>query len=190
MILFVTSACRFVSHTKKSIRMHQSFLPTNRKQAIMTSPAVATPDALCRAVKAGDIQQVHRLLETVNPSMPNELDGRTALHIAASDGDEQLARILLARGANPNAHDRYARMPIGRFAMYWSRYAKFCLAQVLMLLVVCISIISCLFLLPESLVCIHFSNTFAHTLSSLFTGGAPRRFWTRSVRTTLQWRAS
>jgi glutaminase len=79
-----------------------------------TPPTARTPqaaDALCRAVKVGDVQQVNRLLaEGVNPSTPNELDGRTALHIAASDGDEQLARILLAKGANANAHDRCASL--------------------------------------------------------------------------------
>mmetsp|Transcript_10306 Transcript_10306/g.31518 ORF Transcript_10306/g.31518 Transcript_10306/m.31518 type:complete len:122 (-) Transcript_10306:367-732(-) len=39
-------------------------------------------------------------------------DGRTALHVAATDGLEQIARILLRFGADPRIQDRYGATPL------------------------------------------------------------------------------
>ena len=66
---------------------------------------------LVEAVKASDTAAVRALLEQqVDVNMP-EVDGTTALHWAAYQGDLEAARLLLRAGANADAPTRYAATP-------------------------------------------------------------------------------
>lgn len=60
------------------------------------------PLSLCFAAMRGDDLLLQQLLK--NGSDPNELDSdaRTALHIAASNGNEHCINVLLDFGADPN----------------------------------------------------------------------------------------
>ena len=67
---------------------------------------------LVEAVKASDTAAVRALLEQqVDVNMP-EVDGTTALHWAAYQGDLEAARLLLRAGANADAPNRYAVTPL------------------------------------------------------------------------------
>lgn len=41
----------------------------------------------------------------------SDYDGRTSLHLAASEGQLESVRLLLARGANPDPVDRWGNRP-------------------------------------------------------------------------------
>src|SRR6476620_9118352 len=58
------------------------------------------------AAMAGDVIAVRALLQQHADVNAAEGDGMTALHWAAEHGDEALAKVLLAAGANPGAETR------------------------------------------------------------------------------------
>ncbi|CAB4297269.1 unnamed protein product [Prunus armeniaca] len=70
------------------------------------------PLSLCFAAKRGDDLLLHHLLR--RGSDPNEMDdnGRTAMHIAASNGSEHCALLLLEFGADPNTEDSEGNVPL------------------------------------------------------------------------------
>ncbi|XP_050230893.1 potassium channel AKT1-like [Mercurialis annua] len=70
------------------------------------------PLTLCFAAMRGDDLLLHQLL--IRGSDPNELDnnGRTALHIAASNGAEHCVMLLLEYGADPNMKDSQGNVPL------------------------------------------------------------------------------
>jgi ankyrin repeat protein len=61
------------------------------------------PITLCFAVTRGDDFLLHQLLKRGMDPNESDNDGHTALHIAASKGNEQCVRLLLEYGADPNA---------------------------------------------------------------------------------------
>src|SRR5262249_38115169 len=71
-------------------------------------------DLLLRCAALGDVPGLRFLLESpdmpVEPSAPN-LDGRTALHLAAVSGQVAAVRYLLLRGGKPDARDRWGYAP-------------------------------------------------------------------------------
>ncbi|PON57923.1 Voltage dependent potassium channel [Parasponia andersonii] len=71
------------------------------------------PISLCFAATRSDDLLLHRLLS--RGSDPNEPDvnGRTAMHIAAANGNEHCLVLLLEYGANPNAKDLSGNVPLG-----------------------------------------------------------------------------
>ena len=68
---------------------------------------------LIMAASKGDLETVQEVLRKgevdVNQS---DYDKRTALHIACSDGQKDVARVLLARGADPSLVDRWRQTPL------------------------------------------------------------------------------
>src|SRR2546423_10260763 len=74
--------------------------------------AGATDTRLIDAVKSGNLQTVQLLLK--NRALVNmpEPDGTTALEWAVRSDDLEIARSLLAAGANANAPNRYSITPL------------------------------------------------------------------------------
>jgi ankyrin repeat protein len=70
--------------------------------------------ALLSAVARNDLQEVDRLLreEDVDVNARARLSGDSALSSAASLGEVEMARLLLARGANPNIGDKDNLSPL------------------------------------------------------------------------------
>ncbi|CAL0330523.1 unnamed protein product [Lupinus luteus] len=70
------------------------------------------PVSLCFAAVRGDGVLLHQLLK--RGLNPNEMDnnGRTALHIAASKGNENCVLLLLDYGADPNVRDSDGNIPL------------------------------------------------------------------------------
>jgi ankyrin repeat protein len=70
-------------------------------------------DALLEAVKADDRAEAHRLLDTTSfDATAAEPDGTTALHYAIERNDLDLARGLIAAGAEAGAMNRYGVSPL------------------------------------------------------------------------------
>ena len=67
---------------------------------------------LVDAVKASDTAAIRALLEQQVDVNTPEVDGTTALHWAAYQGDLDTARLLLRAGANADAPNRYAVTPL------------------------------------------------------------------------------
>src|ERR1035437_10139356 len=64
--------------------------------------------ALLGAARRGDAAEMARLLDA-DPRLSRaseEGSGMTALHVAAGAGHSPLVELLLAQGADPNAHDK------------------------------------------------------------------------------------
>ena len=78
-----------------------------------TESLLLVPSAVCIAAGNGNIEQLKLLLRETNvdPSA-GDYDGRTALHVAAVQGRNEIVELLLSRGANANAIDRWGRNPL------------------------------------------------------------------------------
>ena len=70
---------------------------------------------LLEAAARNDLSEVRRLLETgVSPDSTNE-DGLTALHQCCIDDSEEMMKLLIQYGGNPNATDTEKWTPLVRF---------------------------------------------------------------------------
>jgi len=66
---------------------------------------------LCTAAAAGDVRKVLLLLRWGASVTLGDYDQRTALHIACSDGQADVAKVLILRGAPLNVRDRWGVSP-------------------------------------------------------------------------------
>jgi ankyrin repeat protein len=69
------------------------------------SPEKRDADALTGAAMSGDTRNVIRLLRRTNADAPNK-DGGRALNYAVAEGRDDVVRLLLEAGADPNFRDR------------------------------------------------------------------------------------
>jgi lysophospholipase len=67
---------------------------------------------LCTLAGAGDLEQMRRLLDAGADPCAGDYDGRTPLHLAASEGRIEMVRFLLERGAEVDAVDRWGGTPL------------------------------------------------------------------------------
>lgn len=71
-----------------------------------------TPPLACAAAKIGDIEALEALKDMGSNLCLGDYDGRTPLHIAASEGHLKLVQYLLGHGATVYAKDRYGDTPL------------------------------------------------------------------------------
>lgn len=64
------------------------------------------------AASMGDISEVKRAIALELDINKGDYDNRTALHLAAAEGHEEVVKYLIRKGADINAKDRWGRTPI------------------------------------------------------------------------------
>ena len=68
---------------------------------------------LTLAAAAGDMEQVREVLDNYALcDLPEDYDGRTALHLSSSNGHLEVVTLLLASGAQPSLTDRWGGTPL------------------------------------------------------------------------------
>ena len=72
---------------------------------VISCVAAAQPNDLLQAARAGRTKQMESALAGGAPVDSRDLSGRTALMLAAESGHAAAVRLLLDRGADPNARD-------------------------------------------------------------------------------------
>lgn len=75
----------------------------NRSQAIIS---------LIYAATFGDLDEIYMLEANGVDLNVADYDGRTALHLAAAEGREEVVEYLLSKGVNPNPIDRWGGTPL------------------------------------------------------------------------------
>ena len=68
---------------------------------------------LTTAAATGDMEQVREVLDNYAlRDLPEDYDGRTALHLSSSNGHLEVVTLLLASGAQPSLTDRWGGTPL------------------------------------------------------------------------------
>lgn len=85
---------------------------------------------MCSAVYEGDARLLRRLLRAGAPTGAADYDGRTALHIAAAEGNLAMVQLLVADGgADVRATDRWQQTPLDEALRAGSATVVECLAS-------------------------------------------------------------
>ena len=74
--------------------------------------AYAQSMALCWAASQGDINEMCRLVANGYDLNAADYDGRTAIHLAASNGQTQMVKYLFEKQVNMNPRDRWEGTPL------------------------------------------------------------------------------
>jgi glutaminase len=82
--------------------------PTRRKASVGNARIVD----LCWAAAKGDTKEIRRLVASGAKINGADYDGRTALHIAASEGQAASVQYILQNGGNRDARDRWGNTPL------------------------------------------------------------------------------
>jgi ankyrin repeat protein len=78
--------------------------------ATVTNPFLARK--LCRSAADADLDMLAQIEVTGGNLACSDYDGRTALHLAASNGHVEVCKWLLARGVRPTSVDRFGGTPL------------------------------------------------------------------------------
>lgn len=101
----------------------QSSLDPIRRSTSEDQPELTVPENLDSTMQLlfmacrGDVKGVEDLLNEGIDVNSIDLDGRTALHIAACEGHVDVAKLLLSRRANLDARDRWGSTVISYFTI-------------------------------------------------------------------------
>ncbi|XP_004491350.1 serine/threonine-protein kinase 12 isoform X2 [Cicer arietinum] len=85
------------------------------------SEAVDPPVRLMYLANEGDLEGINELLDGGSDVNFRDIDGRTALHIAACQGRTDVVQLLLQRGAEVDPQDRWCSTPLGD-ALYYKNH--------------------------------------------------------------------
>ncbi len=98
--------------------------------AALQLPALQVAALMCSAVYEGDARLLRRLLRAGAPAGAADYDGRTALHIAAAEGNLAMVQLLVADGgADVRATDRWQQTPLDEALRAGSATVVECLAS-------------------------------------------------------------
>src|SRR3989344_5016439 len=67
---------------------------------------------VCWAASQGDVHELQRLYASRVDMATADYDGRTGLHLAASEGHLEAVKFLVAKGVNINPKDRFGGTPL------------------------------------------------------------------------------
>ena len=97
---------------------HSAAAPTQANAAPPAAMNAARPASqplakeLLTASRSGDVEAARRLLESVGPDEATDGDGRTALTLAVLRSNLGLVKLLIGKGANKLARDRFRKTPL------------------------------------------------------------------------------
>ncbi len=94
---------------RRFLRSIAESLPDTTEQSLSLA---LYPVLLCAAAKQADLQALKRMVRDGAVLDQGDHDGRTALHLAAAEGHDQVVSWLLNHGANPKVTDRWGRTPL------------------------------------------------------------------------------
>uniref|UniRef100_A0A7N6B182 asparaginase n=1 Tax=Anabas testudineus TaxID=64144 RepID=A0A7N6B182_ANATE len=98
--------------SKLSYVLAKKDLVFNAKKKLEAIRDALSPPLACAAAKIGDIEALEALKEMGSNLSLGDYDGRTPLHIAASEGHLKMVQYLLRHGATVYAKDRYGDTPL------------------------------------------------------------------------------
>lgn len=99
----------FPFHTYAGILDNRGLIDPRRSEV---SGAIDGAFHLCSAASVGDVGEIRRLAAAGIPLDLSDYDGRTALHLAASENRLAVVEYLLNHGASPGCVDRWGNTPL------------------------------------------------------------------------------
>jgi ankyrin repeat protein len=87
-------------------------LSLHRQEARLLMSDVELASALCEMAKAGELEMLKCYLLCGADASVADYDGRTALHIACSEGLRPIAEVLLGSTSDPSPIDRFGNTPL------------------------------------------------------------------------------
>ncbi|XP_039622385.1 ankyrin repeat domain-containing protein 54 isoform X1 [Polypterus senegalus] len=93
-----------VTRVKRHVKAHRTWGPIGKD--------VHAGKRLREAANSNDIDTVQKLLDEETDPCAADDKGRTALHFASCNGNDQIVQLLLAHGADPNQRDGLGNTPL------------------------------------------------------------------------------
>ncbi|KAM6969254.1 60 kDa lysophospholipase [Tautogolabrus adspersus] len=106
------AGARLALSDSRFIQVIAKSLSISCKEELEAIRDALTPSLACAASKIGDMEALEALKDMGSNLCLGDYDGRTPLHIAASEGHLKLVQYLLGHGASVYAKDRYGDTPL------------------------------------------------------------------------------